>query len=560
MSGPRHQPHSVANANRRARAGAAVPLPVDISTKYVDPRSVFELEGCLTQIQEREIDWKVKAVMSDREAVDIEALRNRVNQLGPVHSACVPIVTSNDPLSYFAAINKRSNFMQEGPDDDVGAYEFEQACAIIDELPDLFDIWDENESDRERWLAKFDEGKQERMRVAWDNRDLSDHKELRSKSGSVKIEVLCGKRFDATAAGRIILAGTDLFNAVTGPASMVKMERLVALLETRLPGGQQITVGDVIVKLGYKTDAIALARFIRDKRYPEIVEGDFSRNDREQRSLVSKIIDRMMKKIGIPQWYCDLMQLVERYTLTNREFGLRVHLAYQLATGTTNTTFRNSVYNMVMFAVTCRRQRRSGKALILGDDLLAALNKRLDLTEWVKTVASFKMVLKAKAPQLDGGATFLSRRLFTDVETPTMIPLLGKMLVRFNIRANNNDAMSDSRYMAAKSLSYAFGCMHVHWLRDMFLKRFHMEDDSGDVSVEDLGWMARSNGYTTKEIIEQTMAAPNLVDDDQFSFWCSKVYDLDIVEVEELFEATVLCQDPTVLTMANIEKMAMDYE
>jgi len=341
---------------------------------------------------------------------------------------------------------------------------------------------------------------------------------------------------------------------------MVKMERLQELLSAELPDGRPVTVGDVHVKLGYKTNPIDMCSFIIDDRYRDIVEGDFSRNDREQRSKVATITRAWMKKLGIPEWYLDLMDTMEVYSLTNREFGIKVWLMYQLATGTTNTTFRNSTYNMTMFAVVCRRQYRVGKALVLGDDLLAALNKRLNLTQWVEDVAKFKMVLKAKAPELDGQATFLSRRIFADVETPTMIPLLGKMLVRFNVRANNNDGMSDSAYMAAKSLSYAFGCMHIHLIRDIFLRRFAMEDDSGEVTVEDLGWHARSNGYTAKEIIDMTMSAPNLVDFDQFSFWCSKVYDLDACEVIDLFEATVLDRDCTVLDLANIEKMAMDYE
>lgn len=560
MTGSRHQSHAAVNANARSRVAGTPFKTVEVSHPYCDDTSVYELEGRLTQIQEREFEWKVRHQISDRDAVDYDALRNRENQLGPVHSACVPIVTSNDPLSYAAAVNKRSNFIQEGPQDDVGDMELAQSLAIIAELPDLFDVWEENDADRERWLAKFDEGKQKRMREAWDNRDLGDIKELTSKNGSVKIEALAGKRFDKTAAGRIIYAGTDLFNAVTGPASMVKMERLVALLSSELPDGAKLTVGEVEFMLGYKKSEIEIASFIKDERFPDIVEGDFSRNDREQRSRVAVIVRAWMAKIGIPEWYLDLMDTCEHYSLTNREFGLRVQLMYQLATGTTNTTFRNSVYNMTMFAVIARRQKRRGKALVLGDDILAALDRRLRLQDWIDDVAKFKMVLKAKAPALDGEATFLSRRLFVDVEIPTMIPLLGKMLVRFNVRANNNDAMSDSHYMAAKSLSYAFGCKHVHFLRDIFLRRFEMEGAREDVLVEDLGWAARTNGYTTQQIIEITRNAPNLVSFEEFSFWSSKVYDLDICEVEELFEATVLSTDVVVLELANIEKMRMDFD
>jgi hypothetical protein len=258
------------------------------------------------------------------------------------------------------------------------------------------------------------------------------------------------------------------------------------------------------------------------------------------------------------------MLALEKYTLTNRDFGLKVHLMYQLATGTTNTTFRNSTYNITMFVVTCLIQGRRGKALVLGDDLLAALNKRLDLKEWVKTVADFKMVLKAKSPELDGEATFLSRRIFATVETPFMIPLLGKMLVRFNTRACQNAELSDAGAMAAKALSYAFGCKNCHLLRDIFLKRYEMEMAKGacddeHLGVEDLGWHARSNGYTLEDIKKRTFEAPNLVDDDTLSQWLTTIYDIDLCDTLEVFEATVLDDTQTILEDSRIEYFRKDY-
>jgi len=376
----------------------------------------------------------------------------------------------------------------------------------------------------------------------------------------VKIEALNGKRFDKSAAGRIIYAGSDSFNAVTGPAQMVAMERLVDLFSHVAPGGKPVTLGDVEVMLCYKADDIATAAFIKDDRFPEIVEGDFSRNDREQRKRVASIIDLWLEKLNFPPWFRQLLFDLEKYTLTNFEFGLRVELMYQLATGTTNTTFRNSCYNATMFAVTCRRQRRRGKALILGDDILAALNKRLSLTAWVATVAEFKMVLKAKAPRLNGEATILSRRIFADIETPFMVPLLGKMLVRFNVRANQNQSISDSTAMAAKALSYAYGCKNLHILRDIFMARYEMEDDKAEVSVADLGWQTRSMGYTLADIKKRVLDAPNLIDDSDFSEWCTEVYDLDYLEVVELFEATILSAECVVLEMPNIELMRKDYD
>lgn len=560
----RHQSHVVVNRNRRARAQANQAM--NLSTPYNEERPVFELEGRLTLVQERDIEWKVRVEHVERDVPDLESLRDPVNQTGPVHSACVPIVTSNDAVSYLAAVNKRSNFIQNGVNDDLSDEMCAHAAKVIDALPSLFDTWDENEIDRERWLRKFDMSKRQRMETAWESCDRMTLSELRKKNGSVKIETLVGKRFDKTAAGRIIYAGTDVFNAVTGPAMMVAMERLCALLDHE-QDGERLKVGGILeILLGYKKDDKELASFIKDERFREIVEGDFSRNDREQRKRVAtEITDRWFRVLGFPSWFRQLMLDLEVYSLTNRDFGVKVHLMYQLATGTTNTTFRNSTYNITMFVVACQLQNRRGKALVLGDDLLAALNKRLNLTDWIKTVADFKMVLKAKSPTLDGHATFLSRRFFTEVEEPFMLPLIGKMLVRFNTRACQNEQLSDAAAMAAKSLSYAFGCKSVHHFRDMFLERYELEmakcgDEGLEMDIDSLGWNVRQNGWNIEDIKRITKNAANLVDDDTLSQWLTDVYDIDLFDTLEIFRDTVVSDELVVLEDCRIESFRIDYD
>jgi hypothetical protein len=529
---------------------------VNVSTETSEDLTVYELDGRLTLVQERLVAWKVRATDYGVEA-DLAAVNNVRNQLGPLHELEVPIITNNDATSYRAAVNKRSNFVQEGPDDDVSDYSFEQALAIIDQLPDLFhnQIWDENELDRAKWADKFAPSKQKRMADAWSSIAEADIKEIRKKTGSVKREVLLGKRFDHSAAGRIIYAGTDAFNALTGPAQMVAMERLVTLLAHRDSAGNPTLVGDIEVMLGYKALDTALAWFICDRdsptgstRFPETVEGDFSRNDREQRSRVAFICDAWFKKLGMPEWYRELVFQLEHYSLVNYEFGLKVDLHYQLATGTTNTTFRNSIYNATMFAVCCRRQHRQGKALVLGDDLLAALNRRLDLKAWVADVATFKMVLKAKAPRMEGEATFLSRRLFTQTDIPFMIPQPEKAYFRFNARANPNPAMSDDQYICAKALSYAFSFQHCHLLRDIFLKRFRMNGSHMDFDIESIGWNNRQFGFTVADIHDRTMNSPNLIEFSDLSYWITELYkDIDACDFEELFESMICSNETTIL-------------
>jgi hypothetical protein len=549
----RHQPHVVVNLNKKAKTagmvGGARELKdhqpqVNVSSPYDEGRCVHELDGRLTLVQERAINWKVTAI-DQAVDYDLDEINNPINQVGPLHELEVPIVTNNDPVSYRAAVNKRSNFIQDGPDDDIDPKMLDMALGLIGELPNIFAQWEENDYDRERWLAKFDEGKRARMEAAWLEIDQATLRDIRAKTGSVKREVLIGKRFDDSAAGRIIYAGTDAFNALTGPAQMVAMERLVMLLAHTDPlTGQEVMLGDIKVLLGYKAQDTTLASFIKDDRFPAIVEGDFSRNDREQRSRVAIICDAWFAKMGLPEWYRELLFQLEHYELTNYKFGLRVNLSYQLATGTTNTTFRNSVFNMTMFSVVARRQHRKGKALVLGDDLLACLDFRLDLKKWVEDVAAFKMVLKAKAPKLNGEATFLSRRLFVDCPTPFMIPQPEKAYFRFNCRANPNQAISDVQYVAAKALSYAFSFRHSHVFRDIFLRRWEMCGKIMDFDVSEIGWNNRQFGYSVQDILDKTINSENLIEFSALSEWITDVYgSLDICDVEDMFTDMVCSQE-----------------
>jgi len=317
-------------------------------------------------------------------------------------------------------------------------------------------------------------------------------------------------------------------------------------------------VAGVDCLFAYKTTDTALAAHIISPDFPEIVEGDFSRNDREQRSKVAVIYDAWLKKLGLPSWFRNLLFALESYKVQNKRFGVRARLKYQLPTGTTSTTPRNSLYNLTMFAATCSLQRRKAKALILGDDLLAAMNRRLDLKAWVETVAKFKMVLKAKAPRLDGEATFLSRRIFADLETPCTIPLIGKMLIRFNCRGTLNSACSDSQYMAGKALSYAYECRHVPWMREYFLKRYEMED-SAAVVLDDLTWFARTSGVSLDNIVQAIKDESVIVSDDEFECWLVETYNCTFMELRTLMDAVILSAEQVVLDLPDIAFFSSDF-
>lgn len=550
-----HQHHSVVNRNAHIRVERererllGLPVISDYSgTEYV----ASDLNGRLKVVADRTFSIVVPHDFGEGK-FSYEDAPNPVNQLGPVHASCVPLVTSNDYNSFMAAFNKRSNFMQKETDDDIDDASFAEALAIIDALPNLFTEWDENDADRSKWLAKFDKGKVLRMAAAYEQAPFATQSEIARKDLSVKIETLI-KRDDPEWAPRVIYAGTDVFNAVTGPASCIVMERLVEL--TRV---HHVPIGPAMVEFAYKTDDVKLCKFLfDDSTLKDTIEGDFSRNDREQRSRVALIYDAWLSKLAMPQWFRTLLLDLEHYTVYNRRFGFKAQLAFQLATGTTSTTPRNSTYNATMFAVALSRQNKRARAVILGDDLLARINDRFDLDEWVKDVASFKMVLKAKAPQADGGATFLSRRIFANVDTPCMMPLLGKMLVRFNIRASSNEDVSDSAYMAGKSLSYAYECRHVPFIRNFFMERYMMEGDRDDVQLQDLTWFARTSNLGVKEIVKAIADEKVVIDDDQFGEWVCLQYDCDLEDIRDLFAATVLDSEPNVIDMPYLANLSCD--
>jgi len=232
----------------------------------------------------------------------------------------------------------------------------------------------------------------------------------------------------------------------------------------------------------------------------------------------------------------------EEYQVYLAAAGLKATLKHQLPTGTTATTFRNSTINMVMFVVSMHRQGvKRFRALILGDDLLAVLDKKISTQKWQQDVDAFKMVLKAIAPLLEGEATFLSRRIFTLCETPCMMPRLGKALARFNVRATKDESCSDDQYMAGKSLSYAYEFRHVPYCSSHFMSRFrhHWAELSPSQQEEQMlpeqSWFTRIAGLdTTDKIIKAIENERVLISDDYFLDWCVDTYGLGLCDVEEL--------------------------
>jgi hypothetical protein len=551
-NGSYRQSFGIENFNRKARIAPIMSFADDNDFAEELPRN-----GRLKVAVSRTFSPNVPFELEEGK-FSYEDAPNPVNQTGPLLRDNVPVVTSNDFESFMAAFNKRCNFMQAGSEDDVADDVFSEAIDTIRSLRPsgirLFgdSEWEEEEQDVARWLDKFDDRKRERMVKATEHLPFADASYLGTKDLSVKLEVLL-KRYDPDWAPRVIYAGNDAFNRVTGPAMMVAMERLLALTSS-------VHLGPVKVKLAYKTNDVDLVTFLDDDQHPHAYEGDFSRNDREQRSRVASIIDAWFDVLRMPTWLRTLVLEMEQFTVQNKRFGARGFLKYQLPTGTTLTTFRNSCYNATMVSVACARQNMvSIKACILGDDILFVSSLPFCISKWKQTVDRFKMVLKGKMVKLNGDATLLSRRLiiFGD-EVKCMLPLIGKALARFNARASMNSAVSDSQYMAGKALSYAYEFRHVPFMRDFFMRRYHMEDSSF-ITLDDLTWFTRSSGMNVPQIIDAVRNETVLVNDEVFREWLMDTYDIGLTDLAEICESVIPCNVMEFVHHPEVDCLAIDW-
>lgn len=464
-----------------------------------------------------------------------------------------------------AAFYKRCNFVQAGKDDDIADREYISAIALIESLTQVHDLWDENEVDRERWLRKFDAGKRARMEQAWADIPDATKRDIRNKTIMVKIEPLL-KRGDTAWGPRAVYVGSDAHNALTGPGMMVAMERLVELTDC-LNGGQM--VGPVNVKFGYKTeDTTLMAHLVSDPTCTNPLEGDFSRNDREQRSRMADITSCWLRKLNFASWFikCE-HDSSEEYDIYLPAAGLKATANWCKPTGHTATTFGNCGINLIMFAVACLQNNvTKAMALILGDDIVAQTLQVMPLKEWTACVDRFKMVLKAFAPDLEGGATFLSRRFFTYNDVPCMVPKIGKALARFNVRACKNEAVTDDAYMAGKALSYGYEFRHVPTFREYFMRRhkYHWDKLSNEqrtrVAPSEQSWNTRVAGLDDMDKLLRAIKLERvLISEDYLRDWCVDTYGLGLVDMRELFELFIAGHEYIVTDLPAFDNLAIDF-
>lgn len=329
-------------------------------------------------------------------------------------------------------------------------------------------------------------------------------------------------------------------------------------------------LGTVDFRLAYGTDDVQLATHLYENsnEFKHGAEGDFSANDLRQREFAADLFDHAIGILGAPKWFRKLLLQQKEYVVFSMPFGHRAELAHQLATGTTITTPRNSIWNATIFACYCLATGNEGVAVVLGDDLAAMVRKLIDPVHWSQWVeAGSKMKLTGTTPNLNGQMTFLSRRLCVETETPCMMPKLGKALARFNVRASKNQAVSDSAYMAGKALSYAYEFRHFPAFRDLFLERYELEDDKANIALSDVSWFSRkellldalSPEDMTNRLLESARSCSVTVsEDEEIEFLLDAYGDFfDVVECRRLARKIITGQ--SVEYLPNVDGLELDW-
>jgi hypothetical protein len=273
----------------------------------------------------------------------------------------------------------------------------------------------------------------------------------------------------------------------------------------------------------------------------------------------------IMRRLGCPEWFVRLHSKTNQFEVKSRDHGIKATIDNQLATGATDTTFRNTFWNSCILYTFLRTEKaKSCRALLLGDDMLArilglrrhaakryagiALEARM-----VATVARYKSLVQC---------SFLSKSFVPRFATyPVVVPLLGKALGRFNTRANRNPAVTDAAYFAAKSLGYAYEFRFVPSLRDVFFDRFLFEApvalaekhklrlvEGSDV----LTWSAREAGVTLTNVREKLIVEESWsCGDSDFNEFCLFRYGCMAVEMISAFEDIIL--QPSVTDFADYD-------
>jgi hypothetical protein len=465
--------------------------------------------------------------------------------LGPLLRDHYPVVPDSSRKNLLAAFDKRCNFY------DSRRVSREIVQANVDLLDRLAPTaWDPVEWTPElfhAWNAQFPAAKQARhLRVLPRISEITS-KEFSNKQIFVKVEALL-KRHDPNWAPRVIYQSSDIHNALLGPVMQKCTKRMFGSL--LVDQGQD----QVNYKGAYSANSDELATFINrygtDKSV--YIESDFSSNDMTQVRDVHILEVKWLERFGAPKWLTGLMLHANSFAVSSMAHAVRARIRNQLPTGAQSTTFRNSLWNMTINYAFCKRSGAIGDVLILGDDMLMrndnprstrAQQLRRDY-EHVSRLACMKVTVKVRKHLSE--CEFLSKNFVMTSYGFVLVPKLGKAIARFNARASENEAISDSEYLAGKSLSYAYEFRHCPVIARMFVERYNqLHDQTKEVSLDALGWNAKGSflALGTAGILQQINTVKHVMTRDDMTRFYHWKFDLTATDVIELLLATLFGEE-----------------
>jgi len=454
---------------------------------------------------------------------------NTSEVLGPLLDSFEPVLPDGTWDNFLAAFNKRCNYVDNGqahPDLVLGATKLIASLMPV-QLPEIH--WTPELF--ETWVSKYPPEKQARMRKALDSFARYTPGEFANKEVFTKVELLL-KRHKPDWAGRIVNKSSDLHNAMSGPIVTECLSRMKQVVE-----GNRARQFPVKFTLAYKGDEETMTERMGVKG--NYIECDFSENDMRQCSTVTEIEGLWMTQLGAPAWLVHCHRQARVYTAFSRRHNTRARLSNQLPSGSTSTTFRNSLWNMTIFYTFANRHKLAAEVLILGDDMLARIEGRLfkrAARAYEHVCKQARMCAKVKIHKFVSECEFLSRNFLPSGHNSVFVPKLGKALARFNARANNNPGVTDVEYMAGKSLSYAYEFRHVERICTQFLLKCRETGVSlQDIKQSTLGYNAskvwEDGGY--KSIISSLRLARKCSDDEATQFFHHR-YHMTVLDVEQL--------------------------
>jgi len=466
---------------------------------------------------------KIRARISDGNTLARgETIGNQAQgYLGPVIRDKIPYLATSSRNDFLSAFNKRVNNLPTG---NITPQIRGRSRQLVRELvPKPMPSFDWDVDLFEAWNSQFDSEKQARMVKAYGLLSSHSVREYASKELFTKIEALV-KPHD-TVAPRVIFKGSDVYNCVSGPIFTELMTRLKAC---------ETNVKSCKVMFAYKQHTPEVTSFLEgDFTAKSCIEADFSSNDATQVSDVLDLELMLMHRMGCPKWFCKLHRQASRsYSVYNTKYGVSAVAEHQLATGATDTTFRNSFWNLCIFYSWVKLYKvDKPNVVILGDDMLAVLRSRVrrGARHYQKVARDACMVAKATMSPRLSSCHFLSKHFVPAgaIQGHVMLPMIGKVLAKFNARPNANEGVSDDEYMAGKALSHAYEYRHCHVLRDLFTQRAnrHLLRSDGVYSLEGVTYHVRVFSLhkgLIEDLVTGVLEHPDWVTpDDLTAFWDS---------------------------------------